>query len=195
MLYYTSFQGSTMLTGPGVLQWKNHSRTLRVYTQGGGILEPSNLRVLCIYIYVCIWSHRYAHTIANSFINATTALKLIHGPLIYFNSWCAALFPTPNQRNWKESWSPLPHTTSDSEAQHQWLTIFWTAYLCGSNQQGIPPMANIRIHLDTKKGIGGVDQIWGSSTGWIDDFSQTFCSVLNAQKYEYVIFQPSNGLT
>ena len=24
---------------------KNHSRTLRVYTQGGGILEPSNLRV------------------------------------------------------------------------------------------------------------------------------------------------------
>jgi len=30
---------------------KNHSRTLRVYTQGGGILEPSNLRVLYIHIY------------------------------------------------------------------------------------------------------------------------------------------------
>ena len=85
------------------------------------------------------------------FFGFARALKLIHGPLIHFNSWCAALFPTPNQRKWKESWSPLPNTTSDSEAQHQWLTIFLTAYLFGSNRQGIHPMANIRIHLWYKK--------------------------------------------
>ena len=40
MLYYTSFQGSTMLTGPGVLQWKKFilepSVFIPFYTQGGG---------------------------------------------------------------------------------------------------------------------------------------------------------------
>jgi hypothetical protein len=34
-----------------------------------------------------------------------------------------------------------------------------TAYIFGSNQPGIHPMAIIRIHLRYKKGIGGVDQI------------------------------------
>ena len=28
-----------------------HSRTLRVYPQGGGILEPSNLRVSCYLVF------------------------------------------------------------------------------------------------------------------------------------------------
>ena len=36
MLYYTSFQGSTMLTGPGVLQWKKIILEPSVFIPRGG---------------------------------------------------------------------------------------------------------------------------------------------------------------
>ena len=44
--YYRSFQSSTMLTGPEVLQCQCFILEPSVFIPGGGILEPSNLRVL-----------------------------------------------------------------------------------------------------------------------------------------------------
>ena len=93
------------------------------------------------HIYIYLIAHRYAHTLAYSSINLTTPKMHIYTRSWFiwfffgfaraetdmwcFYSWCAAFFPTPNQRNWKESWNPVPNTTSDSEARYQWLMKFW----------------------------------------------------------------------
>ena len=51
--------------------------------------------------------------------------------------------------------TPVPNTTSDLQAGAISMTNeILTTYLFGSNQQGIHPMATIRIHLRYKK-IGG----------------------------------------
>ena len=74
-----------------------------------------------------------------------------------FNSWCAAFFTTTNQRNWKESWDPVPNTTSDSEARYQWLMKFQPLiYLDPTSRESIQWQPSGSIY-DTKKWIGGVD--------------------------------------
>ena len=63
--------------------------------------------------------------------------------------------------------------------------------LFGSNQQKTQRQPSWSVH-DTW--IGGVDQIWRSSTSWTDTFSQTFCIALNVEKilHNLLIFQRAN---
>ena len=56
MLYYTSFQGSTMLTGPGVLQWKKIILEPSVFIPRGGHSRTFQLEGI-IYIYFYGWSY------------------------------------------------------------------------------------------------------------------------------------------